>query len=882
MKDTRSTVCVWGGVMSIVMALILVFAGCADTTSGGDGKSDITTGDKGDEGNGPNKGDNTEGSENSYGDVSSNVTKITGPAISDSSYVNTKYSNGANDSRANQTGWNAANCHDPKLFQDDDGTYYVYATDASCGNIGYVGLHIRSSTDLINWTGEATSALTGYWDEDFLAWEGFKASSAETKQDNTEYTAYTWAPTVIKQNDLYYMYHGVNADVKLSGGGTKWASSICLAIASKPTGPFYPASFISNYTSGNNADINSIKSKLNSLGVTYKQNFLVRYNAVGSSARAEQSTLDGNKIPNPDYTDANNGRFGCIDPEFVYDVATGKIMEYKIGSNTCYAIIYGSWLNGIALAYVDSVSLKPVYKDTANHNINQITIDGVTYKTGDPMDIPLDKASTWNGFTTGNYACLGERIAGGYGAGYEGAQLFYNSNTHYYYLITSCGGLDYEYRCTLGRSTAIEGPYFDAGGQNMVLTSSNAANYHAIGSKIIGSHVLKDEYSFRCQGGLSVWRNKDGEIIFANHARTNFQEGYYFYLQCHQMFFNADGWPVLNQNEYYNDYTGLTKNGKESLSKLTVDDIVGTYDTILTVRGTDTASVKSLGIYGASEVTTKVNKQDAVPTASIGMVLEKDGSISGNYTGTWQLASDGYSITIDLKDTSGSTLGRFKGIVMYAVDWARKTNEERFTITFSTLCYDESGSSAKAGEFFWGNRQAVPLWSVSGNTYKYNGTSIASVPVPQITATASEGFTVQFTINDTLAKHSNNDWTTKLLSYKGCYVTIPNLDPYNNTISDNLTGKNAYPGNGGGVLSQGYTYDFAWGSQCTIKITFTKNAIKWYKNGTLALTYSEGLWGSGSMAEFVGYYITGLNDGGVTFNEAGMNITDVTITKGAN
>lgn len=878
MKDTRSTVCVWGGVMSIVMALILVFAGCADTTSGGDGKSDTGGND-----NKPNSKGSAASSSISTG----------------MDYVKNKYSNGANDSRKSQTGWNAANCHDPKLFQDDDGTYYVYATDASCGNIGYVGIHVRSSKDLVSWTGWKQSALNAYWDEDFLAWEGFKASSVETKQNNTEYTAYTWAPTVIKQNDLYYMYHGVNADVKLSGGGTKWASSICLAIASKPTGPFYPASFISNYTSGsdtygNDADINSIKSKLNSLGVTYKQNFLVRYNAVGSSARAEQSTLDGNKIPNPDYTDANNGRFGCIDPEFVYDMDTGEIMKYTIGSNTCYAIIYGSWLNGIALAYVDSVSLKPVYKDTANHNIDQITIDGVTYKTGDPMDIPLDKASTWGGFNTGNYACLGERIAGGYGAGYEGAQLFYNSNTHYYYLITSCGGLDYEYRCTLGRSDTIEGPYFDAGGQNMVLTSSNAANYHAIGSKIIGSHALQNEYSFRCQGGLSVWRNKDGEIIFANHARTNFQEGYYFYLQCHQMFFNADGWPVLNQNEYYNDYTGLTKDGKESLTALKMSDVAGTYDTILTVRGTDTAPVNSLGIYGASEVSTKVNKQDAMPTASKEMILDENGNITGAYRGEWKLGTDGYSVTIALKDTNNSDLGTFKGYVLHAVDWARKSGDRR-TITFTTLCSETSAK--EAGEFFWGNMRAPSPWKTSsdGNMLTFSAdddTDTTGTTIPKFDVTDSEGFTVQF--KATLPSNTS-DWDAKLLSYKGCYVTIPNLDPWNNKVISNspLAGVHAFPSISGASLKNGLQYNSAFdGKSHTIKIVFKSNTITFYLDEKAWVEYSATTQFmnhetsptivSGKLGEFVGYYITGLNDGEVTFNEAGMNITDVTITKGAN
>lgn len=635
------------------------------------------------------------------------------------SYATKKYVLGStNAANTDQTRWKMANCHDPKLFQDDDGTYYVYATDASDGNIGNVGIHIRYSKDLVNWTGVKTSALAGYWDEDFLAWEGFKASSKETKQNDKSYTAYTWAPTVVKLNDLYYMYHGVNADVYLANGDTKWASSIVLAIASNPKGPFYPASFISNYEAGsdkkgNNADILKIQTKLKELDVTYKQNFLVRYNAVGNAEREAKSSLDGKEIDNPNYSNANNGRFGCIDPEFVYDVATGDLMKYTIGSNECYALIYGSWLSGIALVYVDTVSLKPVYKNTTTGNIAKITIDDVEYNTGDELDIPLDKASTWSGFTKGNYACLGTRIAGGYGAGYEGAQLFYNSETEYYYLITSCGGLEYEYRCTLGRSQDIGGPYLDAGGQNMVLTNTNtdanySTKYHAIGSKIIGSHALEDEYSFRCQGGLSVWRNSDGQILFANHARTNFQAGYFFYLQIHQMFFNADGWPVLNQNEFFNDYTDITKDGKESLVALTLEDIAGEYDTILTVRGTETAGVSTLGIYGAEDVKAVVNVADAVPTASKTMTIDAKGKITGdNYAGTVTLAEDGYSATITLTDAENNALGTFKGYFMHAVDWAkkRKTLDERRVITFTTLCYDAEGTSAKAGEFFWGNKR---------------------------------------------------------------------------------------------------------------------------------------------------------------------------------
>lgn len=605
-------------------------------------------------------------------------------------YVKTKYSNGTSDSNQSQSKWKMANCHDPKLFQDDDGTYYVYSTDASTGNIGYTGLNVRYSKDLVNWTVSSKSCIQGYWDEDFLAWEGFTASSDETVQNNTSYTASSWAPTVIKQNGLYYMYHGVNADVAHTSG-TNWASSIVLAIASSPLGPFYPASYVSSY-SGSDSNVNAIKTKLENLGVSYSQNFLVRYSAMSGKTRTANSSLDGNEIDNPDYSDSNNSRLGCIDPEFVFDIATGNLMEYTIGSNTCYAMIYGSWLYGIGLIYVDATSLKPVASAA-------FTLNDVSYEVGAELDMSLDEANLSQ--NSGSYGLLGTRIAGGYRAGYEGAQLFYNSETGYYYLITSCGGLDYEYRCTVSRSSSIDGEYVDAGGQSMLLTSSNASSYHSYGSKIIGSHVLYNEYSFRSQGGLSVLRDNNGKILFACHSRTNFQYGYYFYLQIHQMFFNEDGWPVLNQNEYYSDFSDYTADGTESLTKLSLDDIAGTYDTILTVRGSTSGTFTS----GMNESATVASLEDAEPTESKTMKIASDGSISGsNYSGTVELASDGYSAVITLKDASGSELGTFKGYFMYALDWARKGSRvDRYTITFTSL--SSTQTDAKAGEYFWGNKR---------------------------------------------------------------------------------------------------------------------------------------------------------------------------------
>ena len=103
--------------------------------------------------------------------------------------VLTKYANAASFNGA-QNVWGPLNCHDPKIFQDDDGTYYVYSTDAAIGGAGQKGLQIRTSKDLVHWESLSKSAIQRKWDKDWLRWVNFTAAQAST-----------WAPTVMKQND---------------------------------------------------------------------------------------------------------------------------------------------------------------------------------------------------------------------------------------------------------------------------------------------------------------------------------------------------------------------------------------------------------------------------------------------------------------------------------------------------------------------------------------------------------------------------------------------------------------------------------------------------------------------------------------------------------
>jgi len=178
--------------------------------------------------------------------------------------------------------------------------------------------------------------------------------------------------------------------------------------------------------------------------------------------------------------------------------------------------------------------------------------------------------------------------------------------------------------------------------------------------------------------------------MLACHTRTNFTPEYYFFLQLHQMFFNEDGWPLLNQNEYYNDFDGQD----EKLAPLTVKDIAGSYDVILTERGSES---KALKFFGGS-IGNNACVADALPAPSKEVIFtkgKKGGKIKGAYKGKWSLSEDGYSIKIDIDD-----IGSFKGYAFKAVDWSRKDpSGTRKTISFTAL------DSNKTGEYLWGNRR---------------------------------------------------------------------------------------------------------------------------------------------------------------------------------
>lgn len=81
--------------------------------------------------------------------------------------------------------WGARHAHDPTVVRNDDGTYYMFSTDAVANSEDIpVGVHIRTSPDLVTWNFAGTaldgvpgpagdwSGATGLWAPEVVRWPG--------------------------------------------------------------------------------------------------------------------------------------------------------------------------------------------------------------------------------------------------------------------------------------------------------------------------------------------------------------------------------------------------------------------------------------------------------------------------------------------------------------------------------------------------------------------------------------------------------------------------------------------------------------------------------------------------------------------------------------
>lgn len=267
---------------------------------------------------------------------------------------------------------------------------------------------------------------------------------------------------------------------------------------------------------------------------------------------------------------------------------------------------YGSWSGGIFMLKLDESTGLRDYSVTYEDN-----------KHSDPY--------------------FGKKIAGGAYVSGEGSYIQHIGD--YYYLFISYGNLEAKggYNVRIFRSEKPDGEYVDALG-NSALFDSYIFNYNmSVGERLFGGYKWKTMGVGQvAQGHNSAFVDDDGRAYMIFHTRTtNGSEGHY--VKTHQLFVNKNGWLVAAPY--------ATAGEKLDVSMNTVDNLCGNYDFM----------VHNLDIDYKNYGTAKVER----------ITLNADGTITGDYTGTWSVEAgtsyislaidgvnyDGVSLEMDIEGT---------------------------------------------------------------------------------------------------------------------------------------------------------------------------------------------------------------------------------------
>ncbi len=385
--------------------------------------------------------------------------------------------------------------HDPSIFKDKSGTYYVF------------GSHIEAAktNDLQNWTrftnGYATTnnAIFGNLSQnlaDAFAWAGEDLEDCEGGFS-------VWAPDVIYNPDYvnkdgskgaYMMYFCTTS--------TYMRSVIAYGVSQNPEGPyeFVDTLIYSGFTSNDSYATSSTKN----------------VNRKYTSTNIDELITAGEVTYNNDWfsnSNFNNYTYpNAIDPTIYYEP-----------DGTMY-MCYGSWSGGIFTLEIDPATGRCIHP-----------------KSG----------TTSDGRIIDSY--FGTKISGGCFKSGEGPFMEYNPETGYYYLWVTYGGLTAQggYNMRVFRSTNPDGPFYDAAGNPAVVGGNT--NIDTIGLKVMGNYQFSClDTAYMACGHNSVLRDDDGRWYLFYHARFNWGNEFHE-VRVHEMQFSEDGWPVVAPFEYSGD-----------------------------------------------------------------------------------------------------------------------------------------------------------------------------------------------------------------------------------------------------------------------------------------------------------------------------------------
>lgn len=310
----------------------------------------------------------------------------------------------------------------------------------------------------------------------------------------------------------------------------------------------------------------------------------------------------------------------CIDPCVFYDDDDNLWMSY------------GSWFAGIFMIKLDKENGLRDYTYTYPYQVK-----GVTTTAG-----AADANATSDPY-------FGKKIAGGWGV--SGEASYIQKVGKYYYLFMSYGGLTAAggYQIRVFRSEKPDGPYKDC----LTLTGIDAMYGKYIlnfggdakrdeGVKLFGNYQWETMPNAElAQGHNSAIVDHKGRALIVYHTRfLNRDEEHE--VRVHQLFVNQDGWLVAAPYEFSGET--YTDNDIATQQLYDATEVAGDYQIIAHPYRQNTAAMdyeKPVTIH-----------------------LNADGSISGEYTGKWELVSGTSYINLTLKGVATANAEvKFKGVL---------------------------------------------------------------------------------------------------------------------------------------------------------------------------------------------------------------------------
>lgn len=353
----------------------------------------------------------------------------------------------------------------------------------------------------------------------------------------------------------------------------------------------------------------------------------------------------------------------CIDPCVFYD------------DNDNLWMSYGSWSGGIFMIKLDKTNGLRDYTYTFPYEVNgKVTTLGAASAncTSDPY--------------------FGKKIAGGYYV--SGEASYIQKIGKYYFLFMSYGGLtsDGGYQMRIFRSENPDGPYKDC------LTSTGIDAMYGKYILNFGGDARRDEgvklfgnYQWEtmpnaelAQGHNSAIVDHKGRALIVYHTRF-MNRGEEHEVRVHQLFVNQDGWLVAAPYEFSGET--YTDNDIATQQLYDATEVEGDYQIIAHPYRQNTAAMdyeKPVTIH-----------------------LNADGSISGEYTGKWELVSGTSYINLTLKGVATANAEvKFKGVLTeQTIDY---TNIKAlcFTALSSSdgLATSGGGSLQTRGLSIWGSK----------------------------------------------------------------------------------------------------------------------------------------------------------------------------------